>query len=918
MYRLTHFRATNVIGFLSGMGKKTVDIDLSRLYDKSIIAILGDNGSGKSTFVSLVHPIHTPTDKRSKFIVEGKEGSVVREYLGDDGTCIITRAIYTPKKDGHTAKLFFKVIKPDGEEVELNPSGNVTSYYELVYTYMGVTKDYVTFASYNDLVRSIVDMTDTERKLNVSSLIPNTKRFETTYNIINDKYRDLRNTIRNISQKLTQIESKDVLEDRLKSLQKSLSDLRKDRDKALKKSSKLDGQLKAISGGKPVASIRQKVEDQHQDLITIYNALSRNIREIQDVIFDIDGFESDDLTELIQRGDCLCDKIPKLEVRYAKAIAEKETYADKVERDRKALRDLEAELNELQATMYSLQTQDLDDLKEIKKDAEKRIKHMQYYDPSDRRYDSLVFEQVMALSGSLATLQNIATGFLERYGELFSDSWSGGTLVDELLSDTTAEMDLARMERDEKEIYRLIASKEQFRSLQTILDRRPKSCIDDTCPFIANALEWPNIEKELVELNSQYRSVCEAIDQQKNHIDNVELAKRFVEDNESLISFADRLDEAVIVYTFGQFNIHDIVRDLSNGNTKSYYDCQDILKKCGATLSEKAMYDDIVQHQLPKLESDMQLAKNSQLNRDLISRNIEKTSDKINALHNELTNSSMAVVVAEDVSTRTGERLDALKHLRGLTRSTESMATEFNKKDSDYKALSKTVEQIISLQTEIDEYKDEIRICDAKIKEYEPAVDVTRYQLQQLKDLRLEESVENRRFMVVDIMRSIIQPGKGVWKEAIGIYMSEINMIANQVLMNTFGGELLLEPFELTDKSFFMPYTFNGNRSPDISFASSSQRSTVATAISMAIISKMIDKYSTITLDEFDATLSPANKEIVTEVLINSMKILGIGTAFVITHNPENYEKAAADVGYIIFPGSNVLSGKHNKDYVEV
>ena len=114
-----------------------------------------------------------------------------------------------------------------------------------------------------------------------------------------------------------------------------------------------------------------------------------------------------------------------------------------------------------------------------------------------------------------------------------------------------------------------------------------------------------------------------------------------------------------------------------------------------------------------------------------------------------------------------------------------------------------------------------------------------------------------------------------------------------------------------------MPYIFNGNRGPDISFASSSQRATVATAISMAIISKMVDKYSTITLDEFDATLSPANKEIITEVLVNSMRLLGIGTAYVITHNPENYEKAAVDVGYIVFPGGK-LSGKKNKDYVEV
>ena len=277
----------------------------------------------------------------------------------------------------------------------------------------------------------------------------------------------------------------------------------------------------------------------------------------------------------------------------------------------------------------------------------------------------------------------------------------------------------------------------------------------------------------------------------------------------------------------------------------------------------------------------------------------------------------MSIVIVDDVQKRTIQKLDKLKRLRSVIKIADTKSREFADQEKEYNKTAGAVEEIANIKNDIDSYKEIIRECDEKIKEFEPALDRTRYMLRQLGMLKLEEATENHRFMVVDIMRSIISPGKGIWKEAIDIYMSEINLIANQVLKNTFGGDLLLEPFELTDKSFFMPYVFNGNRGPDISFASSSQRATVATAISMAIISKMVDKYSTITLDEFDATLSPANKEIITEVLVNSMRLLGIGTAYVITHNPENYEKAAVDVGYIVFPGGK-LSGKKNKDYVEV
>ena len=74
MYKLIRFQANNVIGFVSGLSKKKVDIDLRNYTDKSILCILGDNATGKSTFLSLIHPAHAPSDDRSKFIVPGKDG----------------------------------------------------------------------------------------------------------------------------------------------------------------------------------------------------------------------------------------------------------------------------------------------------------------------------------------------------------------------------------------------------------------------------------------------------------------------------------------------------------------------------------------------------------------------------------------------------------------------------------------------------------------------------------------------------------------------------------------------------------------------------------------------------------------------------------------------------------------------------
>ena len=116
MYKLIYFKAVNMIGFMSGIGKKTVEIDLSKLEDKQLIIIFGDNASGKSTFMSMVHPWHTPSDGKTKFVIPGKEGILIRHYRGGDGTVIKTKCVYSPKgEDGHTPKCYLSIIRAGKE-----------------------------------------------------------------------------------------------------------------------------------------------------------------------------------------------------------------------------------------------------------------------------------------------------------------------------------------------------------------------------------------------------------------------------------------------------------------------------------------------------------------------------------------------------------------------------------------------------------------------------------------------------------------------------------------------------------------------------------------------------------------------------------------------------------------------------------
>ena len=158
--------------------------------------------------------------------------------------------MYTPKKDeGHSPKCSFQIIRPGEDPQELNPNGNVSSYNDLLLTHFGITKDFVNFASYSDAVDHIVKLNGTERKNSVSSLIPNTGRFELAFQTINEKWKEIRNMMRNVSQKILQLKDEETLEKQLDTITEELTDAEHARDDYLQKLAKAEGRVKELSHG---------------------------------------------------------------------------------------------------------------------------------------------------------------------------------------------------------------------------------------------------------------------------------------------------------------------------------------------------------------------------------------------------------------------------------------------------------------------------------------------------------------------------------------------------------------------------------------------------------------------------------------------------------------------------------------------
>lgn len=919
MFKLTYFRAQNIIGFVSGLGKKNFVLDLHDYKNKDIMVIVGDNATGKSTFLSMIHPIHNTADDRSKFVVEGKEGLLLRTYESDDGTIITTKCVYHPKSDGgHTPKCYISILRPgEKEPIEMNPNGNVSSYTSLLYTYFGITKDYINFASYSDAVSGIVSMTDTERKNSVASMIPNTGRFEIAYNSVNDRYRELRNMARNVAQKILALRDEDSLQSDLERVTKELNDASIKKDEYLTKLAKAEGRVKEMSHGHDLNELIAEYNQMVNSLVQFdseLNAIQMKLFAIYNrlgIEHEKDSIYFDGLNQVNQQ-------VSKYERKLATSEATIKSASEREESLKKELFQIEKEITESESVLFGIQTQDISELEKTRDSYKQQLKQMRYAQDKSK-YENMSYDEVVNFSKSVSWIDQMILALYEEYGELVSEFFGtcksadavklNESVVSEKMVMLNGTIETKSQKRDA--IYRKMIEKEQYRHFQDVLDRRPKTCHDDTCPFIATALKWKDIAGEIADLKEQYDKMGVEIAEDQSTM--AEYEKNLALNNSAvqLINYI-KASEVLIQKYFG-ITVQNVYDAIANSTWSTVLDIG-VLKGIAAILSEKDLYIRITTTLLPEVEHAIELAKVYGSNRDMVTNQIDKLHQREASLKEDLSIVRMKLVTSDTMKIRYIQQRDLWTSVNELVEEYKKAANERINTADQAKKMNKEIGDIREIVDKCHAYEKKLDEASALIEELTPIKQQIQMDISTLIQLKAEKDQIEQDFLIVEVIRAIIQPGKGIRKELINIYMYDIYQTANQLLLNTFDGKLYLKEFIITDKEFVIPYVYNGSEGSDIAYASSSQQSTIAMAISLAIISKLIDKYGVVGIDEADKTLSASNKSVFVNILAKQMRYIGISQAFVISHSPEYYEPF--DVGFICFPGAKIH--KQGNDIIEV
>ncbi len=918
MYKLSYFRATNVRGFMSGCSRKTVTIDLhsdggTDFLNKEMIVIIGGNAKGKSTFLSLIHPLHTPSDDRKQFIVPGKEGSLIRTYEGDDGTIITSKCIYKPKPngEGHNPSCFLAVKRPgDDEEVEMNPSGNVTSYMSLLYTYFGLSKEYVNFASYSDSVSNIVEMTGSQRKSSAATIIPNTKRFELAYNAVNEKYRNLRNMSRNVAQKLLSYRDEDSLISDLKRIEKELSQADSDRDEYTRKLAKAEGRVKELSHGEDLHSVISSYNELVKTLEVSDHEMDKIRKRLFELYDDI-GIEHDENSINFNGIDEVFDRIQKYERKAAFCESNISSFNDQIKSLKNKLSELDNEIMENESVLCGLELTDISELEETREGYIETLNGLTYTKHKDD-YADLSYDEIIQFSKAIANMDNMIQSLYDEYGELVSIRYKN--LVENKSNDSaynvgtleTLNASLLTNNKRRDEIYRKLIEKKQYSKFQDILDQRPVTCHDDNCPFIKNALKWKDISRELAGLEEEYAKLSVSIDSDQKRINDIEKWSLLASHSNSLEILINSYEHLFKKYL--HVTVVDIYTAISNGTWSSVFDMVKI-KSIASVLSEKDLYNRIVTQLLPEVEHSIELAKVYGTNRDLIISQINKLKDNRKDIKQSISELNDRYKVSVKMIKHYSKLADTYKLINNKLQEYQDIAVKKIKAGETIASRREEIKTIEELVDKCRDYQAKLNSAKDLIKELTPIRQQIIMDRATVNALQEEKLQIERDYNIVDIMHYILQPGKGINKELIDIYMYDIYQLANDMLINTFNGQLYLTTPIISDTEFIMPFVYNGSEGSDISVASSSQKSAIAMAFSLAIISKLIDKYGVLTIDEADKAFSESNKANFADIICKDIKLIGVSQTFVITHNPEYYVSSGNDIGFICFPEGKVSPG---------
>lgn len=856
-------------------GKKEIYIDFTKCIHKTTL-IIGPNGSGKSTIINALQPL----PESASLYIDGEEGEKILEYFCDD-IIYVLRIVYPVNgyRKRVQTKAFIKKIMSDGTEFELNPNGNIGSYKDALYTEFKLDANFVSLSKLSMEDRGIVERAPNERKKYFGSMLEEVQVYNDINKAITKRSSVYKSMINSITAKIDNIGDREILNHELLSVENNMKNLQESIDYFTKIIADNESMIRVLD---PDGSIQQN-----------YAKLCTEQRRLESSINDV--------------------KIPL--TRFSNKYPDTNSAALRIEEVEKAIQEIDMSISlnkdrlsdylaskEEDYSVIKAKQQKLDSLKSdfVVEDLKTRIEELKlniqrYLDIFNKigivDFNITKDEYIIGLN-TLKQLQDMVItmrSFATQESILKSiEAIRCNTSVSNLKKKIDDRLD--GLNKQKETLNNQLSFYRGLLSTTDILSKRPSTCVDDTCPFIKNAVESlnqqpkENIERIEMELDQLEKRIRETINE-KNDIDimvetyqYIDRILRTIQNNSSILSKLPNGD------IFG--NIDKFLDSLINGSNFSEIN----------SLYQYMQYSNVFElyknekEELTKLEYEYKLHENKidiieEIGKELESL-YEKIKDidiKIEEYHSTLSSLSQQKMAMEKELQNISSVKDLYEKLKELEERLEMVNNQITQSMINMNQIQNNIKTINTANENLMANKSDI-------KPLQDRRDSIKFKLQQLEEYEKELDTFNQKYNIIEMIKKYSSPTKGgIQMIFMKLYMGKTLELTNILISYFFQGELQLLPYVINENEFRIPCK-NINSSvinDDISSCSSAEKSMISMILSFALLRQCSTKYNILMMDEMDATLDQRNRANFIKVVDEIMEKLDVENCILISHSSE-------------------------------
>lgn len=830
--RIIYIKLENFVGVNAAMGKQSLELSFDKI-NKPIIQIYGKNRCGKTVLMHELHPfssINLNGDERSdlSLILPGEMGLKNIVYEINDKVYNITHT-YKPTPGGnHTVSCS---LVCDGEE--LNPSGGVTVFNNLIEKIMGINKYTFQFIINGTQLVSFANMSYNQRK-NLLNKAMGIDIYDKIHKLATDDYRyvskliaSLNNTKEFLLSKYDSFENmctvRNYKQNEYNSVSKSVIDMKSRIDQ-------LDGQIDVIKG--------QNITQELFDVNNKYNTY-------QNVASIMGSFDDNTFNALIDE-----------QIRLNTEISELKNSKQLMMKDIDVLYDKRSNIE----TTVAANSRAINDYNDM-------INHR---DGLKDKINALVIEtHVSSSSNYLMSMISVAQAVNRICKDIITSLNDDHLLL--LTSMIEKGIDVPAFLIQEGSVL-MDSEKEKtaVSRIRNMLNNVEGEYVDD-CGH--NTCIYKRTHELLEGYFKSYQSVSKSkftqydLEQIDHAYKNILTIKRLIN-----VDISDELKN--------MFDIVHIMGNIVGMKTGIDVDRLQYLMEEAAKLELRNKYIE----QLTEMEKSIE-----SFSKVLMSKDSNDTKTTLATLNNEIdelkSNMSRIDVNISKLTSELEEN-DRKKILLSQVKNI-NIGDLMNRKNR----LEKLQNNLISYEQERErlniEYSTEVSRLRLLENELNSINDIFNQYNSTIADIEKNSENVNRYKIIAEATSST----KGKPVIAIRDKVNEALVITNRLLDVMYDNDVEILSPVIDETTFALPFRCGGNTSPDIKYGSQSESALLSLALSLSL-SSLLSMYNVPLIDECDGYMDLEQSSCFVSMLQDMMTILKIDQCFIISHHlqPGQYD----------------------------